>query len=370
MVKVFKERYNEFIDFRQLDSLKKESLFSKGKTMTNSAFFIDRNERGKKRTNTHIIGEQAVRILKELFPREWAVREYTPDYGIDLDVEFFDNLRDGTWLTRGEHVLFQVKGTEKIIKRNIKIYSRMNVEKGYQTDKSGYCEMDVVQYTIETDLLSVIEKMGTAVPVLLAVVDVENREAYIVCLNDYIEKVLIPEKVAYRNQKNVTINIPVNNRVNTDFGRSLIEWYGKRAKLYAFFNKVNYQLKELNYSSNLEYIELTDHFLRILRRLDVWSAADNFLALKDVKADIDYYLENHYTRQGDEMLRRRIESGEDIDSEIYEGTFCVGEVSFREVTLVQTLHILWDSLCNVACIFEEDAKEWYLPSYYYLSISH
>ena len=247
MVKVFKERYNEFIDFRQLDSLKKESLFSKGKTMTNSAFFIDRNERGKKRTNTHIIGEQAVRILKELFPREWAVREYTPDYGIDLDVEFFDNLRDGTWLTRGEHVLFQVKGTEKIIKRNIKIYSRMNVEKGYQTDKSGYCEMDVVQYTIETDLLSVIEKMGTAVPVLLAVVDVENREAYIVCLNDYIEKVLIPEKVAYRNQKNVTINIPVNNRVNTDFGRSLIEWYGKRAKLYAFFNKVNYQLKELNY---------------------------------------------------------------------------------------------------------------------------
>lgn len=333
--------------------------------MTNSAFFIDWNERGKKRPNAHIIGEQAVRILKELFPREWAVREYTSDYGIDLDVELFNDMGNGRWVTRGEHVLFQVKGTEKIIKSNKKIYSRMNVEKEYKIDESEFFVMDVVQYTIDTDLLSVIEKMGTAVPVLLAVVDVENREAYIVCLNDYIEKVLVPENVAYHNQDKVTINIPVDNRVSTDFGRSLIEWYGKRAKLYAFFNKVNYQLKELNYTSNLGYIELTDHFLRILCRLDVWSAGDYFFVLNDVKADIDYYLENHYTRMGDEMLQGMIEREEDVDSEIYEGTFCVGEVSFREVTLAQTLHVLWDRLCNVACIFEEDAKELYLPSYYY-----
>ncbi len=126
----------------------------------------------------------------------------------------------------------------------------------------------------------------------------------------------------------------------------------------------------MDYVSNEEYLKLTDHFLRILCRLDVWSAVDYFPALEVVKADIDYYLEHHYTKLGDMMLQGMIEREEDVDAEIYESTFCVGEVSFRETTLVQTLHNLWESLCNVADVFEEDAKEYYLPSYYSYIISH
>ena len=33
---------------------------------------------------SHIKGEQAVNLLKKYFPDSWVVREYTPDYGIDL----------------------------------------------------------------------------------------------------------------------------------------------------------------------------------------------------------------------------------------------------------------------------------------------
>ena len=35
---------------------------------------------------SHIKGEQAVNLLKKYFPDSWVVREYTPDYGIDLSV--------------------------------------------------------------------------------------------------------------------------------------------------------------------------------------------------------------------------------------------------------------------------------------------
>lgn len=338
--------------------------------MSSSENYIDWKPKGKKRPKQHIIGEKGVNILKELFPNEWVVREYMPDYGIDLDVELFDNLGNDVYRTKGEHVLFQVKGTEKLIKKNITLYSRMNVEKEQKENKSDYCIMEVTQYSIDTDLLATIEKMGSAVPVLLCVVDIINKDAYCVCLNDYIEKILIPEKPDFYNQKTVTINIPIENHVNTIAGKHIIEWYGKRAKLYAFFNKIHYQLKELNYSSHTEYQKLTDHFLKILCRLDVWSAIDYFPALKVAKEEIDYYLTHHITKMGRNNLASKIENGEDIDSPIYEGTYCVGQVSFKEINLIQSLHLLWEQLCNVADIFEENTKEAFLPSYFSNLLSH
>ena len=230
--------------------------------VTNKDYFINWNKKGKKRPRQHIIGEKGVSILKELFPSEWSIRQYVPDYGIDLDVELFENIGNGVYRTKGEHVLFQVKGVEKLNRKEINVYSRMNVEKEYKANKSEYCTVEVVQYSIDTDLLSLIERMGSAVPILLVVVDVKKQEAFFVCLNDYIEKILIPEKPYFYNQKTVTINIPTENCVNTDTGKQIIEWYGKRAKLYAFFNKVHYQLGELNHISDLEYEKLTDHFLK------------------------------------------------------------------------------------------------------------
>lgn len=345
-------------------------IIEMGKRMNKSEYYMDWESKGKKRSIQHIIGEKGVSILKDIFPDEWAVREYSPDYGIDLDVELFEYLGDGKYRTRGEHVLFQVKGTERICKKVIKLYSRMNVEKEYKKIESDFCMMEVVQYAIDTDLLITVERMGSAVPVLLCVVDVVNRTAYCVCLNDYIEKILIPENPDFLNQKSVTINIPVRNCVNTEEGKHIIEWYGKRAKLYAFFNKVHYQLGELNYSSNIEYEKLTDHFFKILCRLDVWSAVDYFPALGIVKEEVDYYLEHNITKMGDEVIKTMIERGEDVDSPMYEGTYCVGEVSFKEIQFTQSLHILWERLCNVANIFEENAKEAFLPSYFSDLISY
>lgn len=182
--------------------------------------FIDWKNKGKKRPIQHIIGESGVDILKKLLPSEWVIREYAPDYGIDLDVELFEEMNDGGFITKGEHVLFQVKGVEEIKKGRKTIYHRTNVEKENKVDKSSSYTMDVVKYSLETHLLELVEKMGSAVPVMLAVVDITNYEAYCVCLNDYIEKVLLPEG-DYANQGTVTIYIPVENRINDDFGKKL-----------------------------------------------------------------------------------------------------------------------------------------------------
>ncbi len=61
---------------------------------------------GKKRTLQHIKGENGVDILKKFFPEEWVIREYIPDYGIDLSVELFTPYDTG-FITSGEHIFFQ-----------------------------------------------------------------------------------------------------------------------------------------------------------------------------------------------------------------------------------------------------------------------
>ena len=83
---------------------------------------------GKKRTIAHIKGETGVQVLKKHLPAEWVPREYVPDYGIDLSIELFSPT-EGGYVTKGEHVFFQVKATDSVEKVPYKIYPRMNVEK-------------------------------------------------------------------------------------------------------------------------------------------------------------------------------------------------------------------------------------------------
>lgn len=324
---------------------------------------IDRGLKGKKRVGAHIIGEKGVSVLKEIVPDNWVIREYNnPDYGIDISVELFDE----NYITKGEHILFQVKGTKKLDTTTLKVFSRKNVEKSYEKSNEEYIETEVIRYVIDVDLLATVERMGGAVPVLLSVVDINKKEAYFICLNDYIEKVLIPEKPNFYSQEKVTVYIPIENKINTDIGKKIIEWYGKRAKLYAFFNKVNYQLKELEYHTNLDYVELTDHFLKILSRLDIWSETENLPVLQILKKEIEYYLEKKITINGEKILENALKNDEDIESPIYEATYCIGEVSYKEAILTQELHSLWEQLSLVGIIFEENYKEMYLPTFFHL----
>ena len=151
---------------------------------------------GKTRPMSHIKGEQGVKILKEIFPASWVVREYSPDYGIDLDVEIFEE-HNGHFRTTGEHIYFQVKATESPNFDTIKITPRFNVEKDYKYFSGEIKTIKVIKFIIDTDLLFTVEKMGSAVPVILSVVDLTTKNAYFICLNDYIEKIIVPENSDY-----------------------------------------------------------------------------------------------------------------------------------------------------------------------------
>ena len=323
---------------------------------------------GKTRPMSHIKGEQGVKILKEIFPASWVVREYSPDYGIDLDVEIFEE-HNGHFRTTGEHIYFQVKATESPNFDTIKITPRFNVEKDYKYFSGEIKTIKVIKFIIDTDLLFTVEKMGSAVPVILSVVDLTTKNAYFICLNDYIEKIIVPENSDYAKQETKIIYIPIENKINSQHGLNAIAWYAKRPKLYALFNKINYQKREIIYCDQFSLSKRLHHFLKIILRSDAWSASNYFGAMQSVKHKIDYYVSRGITEEAEQIINNKIQQGEDIDSEIWEASYCTGLVSFRQAQEVQSLQHLWDNLCLMGDVFEDVAKEAFLPTSLGIDIS-
>lgn len=101
-------------------------------------------------------------------------------------------------------------------------------------------------------------------------------------------------------------------------------------------------------------------------KLDAWSAGEYWGILDELKNEAEYYLANGITMEAERVIKRMEEEGENVDDEVWEATHCSGLVSFREAQRVQGIHILWDKMANLGCIFEDLTKENFLPTY----ISH
>lgn len=316
---------------------------------------------GKKRNMAQINGEIGVSILKKILPVEWVCREFSPDYGIDMAVEIFEK-ENTSYVTTGEHIYFQIKGTQNIEFGKHKVFERKNVEKAY-TQGNLYEEIDVVKFDIETTLLATVEKMGSAVPVLLMVVDIEKEKVYFVCLNDYIEKVIIPEKEDYTAQDHIRIYIPVNNIIEKKEDVLAIRWYSKRAKLFSLFSKATYQNSELEYLDDSNLCEDIVHFAKIIRRLDAWSAAMYFYPLRVVLEELDYFLKYGITKTAEKRIREYEEKGTNIDEVCMETRHSCTEMSLRKCIQVSELRSLWNQICNCGFILEDLSKEWFLPTY-------
>lgn len=318
----------------------------------------------KERAKSHLNEKKALEIFKNALPAEWVSREYSPDYGIDLSIELFSET-DGKYYTQGEHIYIQLKSIENPRIKKLKVSARYNVEESVlkhptATDEEPF-EIDVIKYQIETSLLETVEKMGSAVPVMLILVNVNTQDIYYICLNDYIEKIVIPEKSQYFEQKSITLNIPLTNIIDKSTGRSIIEWYAKRPKLFAFFNKVAYQYHEIERHKG--DIDLINHFATIIARLDAWSAAKYFPWLNDLKIEFFYCEKTKRTLRSDLCNIQLSKQGWDLESEEWEDDIFSTPVSLKASMEMHLLNDLWRRMDNIGRIFEDIMKETHLPTY-------
>lgn len=317
---------------------------------------------GKKRPKQHIIDSKAQDLFRSILPKEWVVRDYRPDYGIDFSIEIFDRPINSISSsdkenveTLGEHLLVQLKGVEKIVHRKLKVYDRYNVEKSpLSENKSKFSEISSVRHRLDIPELVTIQRMGSGLPVLLVVADIEKEKCYFLCLNDYIDKVLIPSNKNYSKAKTKTINIPLRNEIGgNELGVIPLRWYAKRPKLYTAFQKFHYQYVELKYAfETTNFIPLARHFAGLLDLYDFWQRTE-------IWAILGYYynaLKNFLEKGTPGIMKKANGADEALKSSGF-------DIEKANIWLhKQEVLNLWEGLAVLPRNYEEICREWYLPT--------
>lgn len=321
----------------------------------------------KRRVTQHMMEEYSESVFRTILPREWVIHDYKPDYGIDKIVEIFKYLpdEDGVAETLGELLFIQLKCVKEIEIEKVKVYPRDNVEKKplVESKKEPPKEIEIIKFSLETSELLTVQSMGYAIPVLLVLVSYNTGRTFFVCLNDLIDKVILPKDPKYGEKATKTIYIPVSNEIKNEKEALMpLRFYAKRAKLFSAFMKFEYQCSELDYDIPHSINGLSDipidkvlHFITILERLDIWLDCEMWGIIKmhyQELIDIKLALLNVSDKTIDEFLKKRgmMKSRELDDFQ-------------KKFIFVSSVPNLWQKLRSLSHVYEEMCREWFLPTY-------
>jgi len=316
----------------------------------------------KRRVFQHIMEDESYQIIKQNLPKEWVIREFNrPDYGIDVVIELFEKVEDKIFETLGEFIFVQVKSVQNIKVKKKQVYPVGNVAKGeWVENHSEFMEIDIIKFVIDTNSIYTIHTLGASVAVLLFLVDLEHKKLYFICLNDYIDKIIIPKNPNYLEQSSVTIEIPTQNEfTNTDISTNAMQYYGKRAKLLSSFSKFHYQKNEI--ANLLDY-----KFYPIITYRD--TLPKDIVTESDFRKQISYFL-----NQIDGLDIWKFTSWEALvmtKSSLIEIANDLKNPNTEFKLLKEKVIILWHQLGNLGSIYEDICREWFLPKYLSLLTSY
>ncbi|MBY0485381.1 DUF4365 domain-containing protein [Nitrosomonas sp.] len=304
----------------------------------------------KQRSLNQIKEDISIRVLREKLPQEWVVHSYGADYGIDCVIELFDFVDEDKKIaeTLGENFFVQLKASDCIKYTKRKAYGRGNVAKGtLSINKKDLIEISVAKFQLDMSDILTIQSIGIAIPVLLILIDTNTERAFFMCLNDYIDKVLIPEDPHYASKGSKIIYIPTDNEIiNEKDALVPLRAYGKRSKMYGAFALFSYQLKEIwriqgraaapHKTSLDQAVNMIKTFIDISMKQDIWSGHEFWEPIGRSFAELS-------------ELKIKLEKG--VKDEDY------------EQLLYYCSDYIWHRLTNLANMYEELVREWFMPTY-------
>ncbi len=308
----------------------------------------------KKQSEQHIIDREGEKLLRAKLPQHWLLRDYRPDYGLDFTIETFKTglAADGklkTYETLGEHVFVQLKSVAEPAPASLTLYGRGNVEKApEQLDRNDkVADVDTYRFSLETSELVTVERMGIGVPVLLVIADLANERCSFVCLNDYIDKILIPRHADYRDKASRTIHVPVRNEIGSDMGQVALRWYAKRPKLLAAFQRFTYQYSELHRAEGGDWRGLANYFARRNAAYDFWDDTEMCVPIAYGAAGLRRFMQTGQPS----FFMQPAETPEGFDVAALKAHFEKRDV-FE----------LWRQLSLLPKTYEDVWREWFLPT--------
>jgi hypothetical protein len=214
---------------------------------------------------------------------------------------------------------------------------------------------------MDSNSIFTIQSLSSSISVLLFLVDLKSKSVYFICLNDYIDKLLLPQKPNYGDQESITLNIPIlNNLSNKEISNAALKFYGKRAKLLSAFSKFSYQKNELLFLADYKSSPV------ITARDILDSKTDK--SISTIKRQVLFFIEQieyleiwQYSEWSilGEMKLEICNLKEKIEREELEG-----------IELIDSVLLTWHQLSNLNNMCEELTREWFLPKYLSLLTSY
>jgi hypothetical protein len=307
----------------------------------------------KQRSEQHLIDQAGEQLLRSKLPLHWVMREYRPDYGLDFAIETFKSGegegRPAMYETLGEHFFVQLKSIAAPAALPLSIFGRGNVEKGPEAlDRADkVAEVDTYRFQLETSELVTVERMGIGVPVLLVIADLSARRCSFVCLNDYVDKILIPRPPDYRVKQSRTIHVPTNNEIGTEKGLVALRWYAKRPKLLAAFQRFTYQYSELQWAEDRNWRELAEVFARRIASYDFWDDTEMCVPIAYDAAGLKRFLATGQPS----FFNAPLDTPHGVDrTEL--------EEHYKKLDVFE----LWRQLSLLPKTYEDIWREWFLPT--------
>lgn len=304
----------------------------------------------KQRSLNQVKEDISVRVLREKLPEEWVVHSYGADYGIDCVVELFDFIDEEKNIaeTLGENFFVQLKSSDCIEYATRKAYGRGNVAKGALIeDKDDCVEIPVAKFQLDMSDILTIQSIGIAIPVLLVLVDTNSERAFFLCLNDYIDKVLIPEDPSYASKGSKTIYIPTANEIlDTENALVALRAYGKRSKMYGAFALFNYQLKEI---FRMQGKAASPHLIPLAQATEMISAFVDISLRQDIWTGHEFWKPVLWSHSELLTLKEKLSRGVKPED--------------HEQFLSYCSDYIWHRLTNLSNMYEELVREWFMPTY-------
>lgn len=319
--------------------------------------------RKKQRVLQHLMEEESFEIIKSQIPKHWVIREFNrPDYGIDLVIELFELVDDNIAETLGEFIYVQVKSVKELQLKPEIIYEVGNVAKGVWTEnRKSHTKLEVVKYPFDTTSIFTIQSLGGSVPVLLFVVDIKKKETYFVCVNDYIDKIILPQNQKYTEQGSLTFNIPAFNKLsNVDIANNALKFYGKRAKLLAAFSKFSFQKNEIKYIFGY-------------KDYPVWTYRDEIEKEKqykpnEIKRQLLYFISQIEDLDIWQHNEWQVLPQTKMDLDTVKSLLEKDQADLKIVK--EKVIVLWHQLTNLGTMYEDICREWFLPKIISLMTSY
>lgn len=319
--------------------------------------------RKKQRVLQHLMEDESYEIIKSQIPKHWVIREFNrPDYGIDLVIELFELIDNNIAETLGEFIYVQVKSVKELQVKQEIIYEVGNVAKGvWKENRKSYTTLDVVKYPFDTTSIFTIQSLGGSVPVLLFIVDIKNRDTYFVCINDYIDKIILPQNPRYVEQSSLTFKIPALNKLsNVDIANNALKFYGKRAKLLAAFSKFSFQKNEIKhiFGYNDYPVWTCRNEIEKDKQYEPDEIKTQLLYFVSQIEDLDIWLHTEW-----QVLPQAR-----FDLEQIKVLLKSDEIDWR--IMKDKVIVLWHQLTNLGTMYEDICREWFLPKMISLMTSY